>query len=590
MKLQQVMKRLLQFTPGLYLITAVFQCLRTAIQFAPGLLMQRLFDKLTQEAQLSWGLWGLVALLASVAVARLMILLTAVALQETGTHYSSAVLRKNVLETLLNRPGAEKLLYPPGDVISRLSRDAEQIGRYLSFTLLILSDLVAFLAAIMVLLAVSPSLTLLVFFPLIAASAIVYGASAYIEQYRRRSRTAEANLSTFLSDIFGLVQAIQLVNAEAQTVNYLGGLNAVRRQAALRERLFEEVILRSFINNIAQFSTGLILLLVGQSMAAGTFTVGDFALFAYFLPILSDCVFTYGQNLAVYKQAGVALERLIPLLSEAPPATLVKPGPVYMRGPLPAISYNPKTKAHALFKLEATGLTYRYPGTERGLEGVNLSLERGSFTVITGRVGAGKTTLLRVLLGLLPKQAGLIYWNGVLVEAPTSFFTPPYCAYTPQVPHLFSESLRDNILLGLPEGEVNLMEAIHLAVMEKDLRTLENGLETLIGPKGTRLSGGQIQRSAAARMFVRKPELLVFDDLSSALDLETEQTLWNRILDQKEVTCLAVSHRPSVLRRADHILVLKEGQVEAEGRLAEVLDLSPEMRKIWSSDPLLRAA
>jgi ATP-binding cassette subfamily B protein len=248
-----------------------------------------------------------------------------------------------------------------------------------------------------------------------------------------------------------------------------------------------------------------------------------------------------------------------------------------MRGPLPSVPYNPKTKTHTLFRLEATGLTYRYPGTERGVEGVNLSLERGSFTVITGRVGSGKTTLLRVLLGLLPKQTGLIYWNGVLVEDPTSFFTPPYCANTPQVPRLFSESLRDNLLLGLPEGEVNLPEAIHLAVMEKDLSTLENGLETLIGPKGTRLSGGQIQRSAAARMFVRKPELLVFDDLSSALDLETEHTLWNRIFAQKGVTCLAVSHRPSILRRADHILVLKEGRVEAEGRLTELLEKSPEI-------------
>ena len=137
-------------------------------------------------------------------------------------------------------------------------------------------------------------------------------------------------------------------------------------------------------------------------------------------------------------------------------------------------------------------------------------------------------------------------------------------------------------MLGLPEGEVKLPEALHLAVMEKDLSSLENGLETLIGPKGTRLSGGQIQRAAAARMFVRQPEFLVFDDLSSALDLETEHTLWNRIFAQKEVTCLAVSHRPSILRRADHILILKEGRVESEGKLAELLEVSPEMRKIWS--------
>ena len=267
-----------------------------------------------------------------------------------------------------------------------------------------------------------------------------------------------------------------------------------------------------------------------------------------------------GQFARIYRQVLVSLSRLAPLLGGTPGRMLVEPHELQPSADRRSIE-GTDTRGLPLRELRVRGLTHVFPGGG-GISDVDLVLAHGTFTLLTGPIGSGKTTLLRALLGLLPLQSGEIWWNGDLVERPDLFMVPPRCAFTGQMPRLFTASLEENVLLGLPGGRQRALEAARAAALEPDLAQLESGLETSVGPRGMRLSGGQVQRVAAARMLVREAALMVFDDLSSALDVKTEAELWSNLrAAHPGATLLAVSHRPAVLRMADQVIRLERGRV-----------------------------
>jgi len=551
-----------------------------------GLITARFFDLLTTGIESSQVI-SLVVAVGAYAAARSVVILIGMRNHGTMLFRAHALIRRNLLTRIYELPGAAGLDETPGEVVSRFRDDVEHIVEPFDFTADVVGATVSGIISFAIMWTIDPVITVVVSLPVLVVAVVANRTGGIVRRYRKDARDATEAITGFLGETFSATQSIKVAGAEAHMLHRFAALNDVRKTMMVRDRTLTSVLEATFRNTV-NIGTGLILLLAaGRLGATGTagISIGEFSLFVFLLTLVTEASYFSGRFVAQAKQATVSAQRLTDTLSGA------SWDRAYAREGLISVHGSPDEDLHLaepdpFRSLQIRGLTYVYPGSTNGIRGVDIEIGPGEFIVVTGRIGSGKTTLLRTILGLLPATEGTIIWNDDTIDDPATFMVPPLVAYTPQVPKLFSMSLRNNLDLGIDLSDAELDESIHIATMNRDLGDMPDGLETMIGPRGVRLSGGQIQRSASARMFARDPQLLVLDDVSSALDVETEKVLWSRLFAARAgVATLVVSHRYAALARADRVIVMEDGHAVAVGTAEELDKTSAAFRSIWAGTP-----
>lgn len=527
-----------------------------AVPLLLGLATRAFFDRVT--GQTTSAVWMAVAALAAVQLGEVLTELVVSRAWSGFCYEAHTLLQANVFGGILRGFGRVGLAVPAGDAIARLRDEPPTItmGSMDGTADLVGRGLFAIVGGT-VMWRIDPWLTVAAFAPVIVSSAVSDLLGTRSAAHGAAARQATGRLTGFLGELLAANLAIRVAGAAPHIVDRLADLGETRRRRSLRDRVFAEA-LNSMNLHLVHVETGAVLLLGAGRIRSGAFSVGDFALFVVFLDQLTYLPAEIGRVLTELKRTRVAIDRLHALMPAEAREMVVAPAPIQVRDHTVA--------PDRLDRIDVVGLTYRHPSSGRGIEDVSFTLERGSFTVVTGRVGSGKTTLLHALMGLMPASDGELRWNGEVVADPATFLVPPRTAFTPQVPRLFSATLRDNLLFGRTATDDQVEAAVRAAVMDDDVLALGEGLDTVVGRRGVKLSGGQIQRAAAARMFLGHADLLVLDDLSSALDLATEAELWRRLLARRDqTTCLVVSHSPIALASADRIIVLEDGRTTRRG-------------------------
>ena len=557
----------------IYLKGFIIYLIMTMILMFTGLALKHIFlNYEDKESNIVWYfIFGYLALLFT----RLSLTLVYAKNEAKMRFNTDYVLHNNMLKDLLKKPGATMTKKTSGDILNSFREDIFQIEHYIQeFYIEFICMLILSMSIVIVLSTINFKMLLISFIPLIFIILLVKKSEKLVTKYRTLNRKATGKVSAAVGEMFVNIQAIKLSGSEDSIIENFREVNKEREHFAILDNLISQ-LLNVIYANAVSFATGLVLISNVIFINNDMLNLGDFTIFVYYMGFVSMAIEYFGNAIIEQKRAKVALKN-ISEMSEY--IEIEKLGYKVDNEIFSSTKYN-----EGSFKgLKYINFNSVFEGTSNGVKDININIVPNQVTVITGRVGSGKTTLVRAMLGLLEFK-GDIYYNGEKIDDITQLVESGIIAYSSQTPHFFSATIKENIELGNEYSNEHIYSSVYDVVFDKDIEDFTTGMEQVIGNNGVKLSGGQQQRLSLARMIVKDSPICIIDDISSALDVKTSALLWNRLFAKKEKTYIIVSNRQEELLRADNIIVLKDGRIEAQGNLDSLLESCEEIKLIWGS-------
>jgi len=457
--------------------------------------------------------------------------------------------------------------YTTGDVMARLTNDISSVRQMLGPGIMYtLNASVTLVAAVAMMVMIDVPTTIAALSPILLMTFLV---NRFTKALYTRSMAVQEQFATISTKAQESLAGIRVVKSYAREEDEIREFSELNR--GYLEKNMALALVSGFTFPSFAFTASLgvlgVLSVGGIRVASGLLDLGGLLAFVVYLGMVVFPMGAFGWVLNAIQRGLAALDRIEEYFDREPmirdPETPVVPDEI--RG-----------------EIEFRDVFFRYPvdlangngdGRPWALENINLRIPAGSSLAVIGRTGSGKSTLARLPLRLYPIDQGQILIDGVPVDSWPLETLRRTIGYVDQEPFLFSDSIRENILLGVEEASAEKIdESVEISRLSQDIPDFPDELETLMGERGVTLSGGQKQRTALARAVITDAPILVLDDAFASVDTRTEDAILRNLVSViRSRTTILISHRISTVRNADRIIVLDQGRIIEDGTHMELI-------------------
>ncbi|RJU90616.1 MAG: ABC transporter ATP-binding protein [Candidatus Poseidoniales archaeon] len=461
-------------------------------------------------------------------------------------------LRMDATRSLIAMEASYYDLRQTGQIMSVLSSDVNQLEDVVSdSSTSIIRIVITFATAFVILVLMSWRLAAVLFAPILFIVPAVYWFSTRVQRKYRKQRESTGDINAVLENLVSGIAVVQAYNAqdwEADRVARDSGTYRDQAMGASKDRnRFVPMIYA-----IAGVAFGLLVTAGGYLASIDEITTGQLVTFLLISTRMTMPMFIFG-ILINQLQRGEAAARRVFAAVDLEPTIVDDPKAVPLEGGIKSVAFK--------------DVYFTYPNTTiKVLNGISFEVTGGDFLGIMGHTGAGKTTILKLLMRYYTPNSGEVLINGRPITDFTLHSLREAIGFVSQEPFLFYGTVRDNVIYNQSAKDEDLQKALEMAGAWEFVQELEDGLNTMVGDRGAKLSGGQRARISLARALLKAPSLLILDEASSALDAETERRIQKNLLSSGEDRAtIAVAHRLSTIRNANEILSMVDGAIVERG-------------------------